>query len=269
MIETLIIGLCIFMTTTYAMTDIKIVSSNGYQSKTPIQTYVSSHRNKPPFTRNKIQQSSTVQPTPIPINNRNRFSNDGELIQSSSYVAPSLAAAIQSKRYLELVSYSNQMEAPIQPQIIEVDAITAPVQFVFRSASGPLLFQQVHVPSLRNEPQHTKSEEPAQLLTHEVYKPIIQELREIIQPYRHVSQEIKPVIEEVRTVVAHSDKQSIMTPEEVEMKQQEQPQPSLNSNVESNQQPNLQTIAISNRPHIGIKTIQQVADTKQGTMNFT
>ncbi|OTF69438.1 hypothetical protein BLA29_012081, partial [Euroglyphus maynei] len=191
--------------------------------QTPIQTYVTSHQaNNPTLTtRNRIQQSSIVQP--VSIDNRNQFSNDGEMIRSS-YVAPSLSAAIQSKRFLELVSYSSQMEPQVQPQIIEVDAITAPVQFVFRSASGPLLFQQIHVPSLRNEPQHTRSEEPAQLITHEVFKPIIQELREIIQPYRHVTQEIKPVVEEIRTVVAHSDKQSITTPEVVELKQREQQQ---------------------------------------------
>nr|XP_027193845.1 uncharacterized protein LOC113788580 [Dermatophagoides pteronyssinus] len=258
MMETLIFFvLCIFIMTSYAMNDMKIIPSNVYHTKTPIQTYVSNYQNKPSLIRNRIQPSSIVQPA--------KYSNDVGMIQSSSYVsAPSLSAAIESKRFLELVSYSNQIEQPIQPQIIEVDAITAPVQFVFRSSSGPLLFQQIHIPSSRNEPQHTRSEEPAQLITHEVYKPIIQELREIIQPYRHVTQEIKPVMEEVRTVIAHSEKQQPITTSEVnEIKQRKQ---SLsNSNVESNQQPNLQTIAVNNNPNNGIKTIQQVSDnTKHG-----
>lgn len=46
-------------------------------------------------------------------------------------------------------------------------------------------------------------------MVHEVIRPIIQEVHEIIQPYRRVVQQVQPVIEEVRTVVAKSaDKQT-------------------------------------------------------------
>lgn len=38
-------------------------------------------------------------------------------------------------------------------------------------------------------------------LSHEVHKPIIQEVKEIIQPYRNIVQQVKPVIEDIRTIV--------------------------------------------------------------------
>ena len=130
-------------------------------------------------------------------------------VQSGSVPVP-IQAAIQSRRFVQVIPYVNPLDSqPVQPQLIEVDAITAPVQFVFRSASGPLLFQQVHLTSpqvTQPQIQHTRSEEQPQLLSHEVYKPVVQDLREIIQPFRRITQEIKPVVEEVHTLVARGER---------------------------------------------------------------
>ena len=38
-------------------------------------------------------------------------------------------------------------------------------------------------------------------LSHKAYKPIIQNVKEIIQPYRNIVQQVKPVIENIRTIV--------------------------------------------------------------------
>ncbi|OTF79077.1 hypothetical protein BLA29_015397, partial [Euroglyphus maynei] len=38
-------------------------------------------------------------------------------------------------------------------------------------------------------------------LSHKAYKPIVQEVNEIIQPYRNIVQKVKPVIENIRTIV--------------------------------------------------------------------
>ena len=38
-------------------------------------------------------------------------------------------------------------------------------------------------------------------MRHEVIKPVIQEVNEVIQPYRHVFQRIEPMIEEIKTIV--------------------------------------------------------------------
>lgn len=48
----------------------------------------------------------------------------------------------------------------------------------------------------------TTHEEPS-VVVHEVIKPVIQEIREIIVPMRKVIQRIEPVQEERKTVVAH------------------------------------------------------------------
>ena len=137
-------------------------------------------------------------------------------------------AAVQSKRYIELIPYANQYHQ-LQPQVVEVDTYTAPVKFVFRSVSGPISFQQTHISAPPQDVQHVRSEELTQHLSHEIYKPVVQELREVIQPYRQVIQEIKPVVEEVRTIVAHGDK--VKVPEatkkypkkQKEVQQQQQP----------------------------------------------
>ena len=50
--------------------------------------------------------------------------------------------------------------------------------------------------------KHTTSHEEPHRVIHEVIRPIIQEVHEIIQPYRRVVQQVQPVIEEVRTVIA-------------------------------------------------------------------
>lgn len=108
-----------------------------------------------------------------------------------------------------LVSASNddtEKSLEKQPQLVELDTITAPVHFLFRSYSGPLLFEQVHMPAQVQKIHHTRSEEEAQVLSHQVYKPIIHELHEIIQPFRRVTQEIKPVKEEIRTIVLQEEK---------------------------------------------------------------
>lgn len=50
--------------------------------------------------------------------------------------------------------------------------------------------------------KHTTSHEEPHRVVHEVIRPIIQEVHEIIQPYRRIVQQVEPVIEEIRTVVA-------------------------------------------------------------------
>jgi hypothetical protein len=55
------------------------------------------------------------------------------------------------------------------------------------------------------EVEHTSSEDQPHRVMHEVVKPVIQEIHEIIQPYRRVVQQIQPVLEEVHTIVAKGE----------------------------------------------------------------
>ncbi len=112
-----------------------------------------------------------------------------------------ISAAIQSKRTYEVVPTPLHQE-PAVPQIIEVEPSIQPVSVIFNSLSSPVHVKQIHTPGAPGQVESTKSEDQPHLVTHEVLRPVIQEVREVIQPYRRVVQEIKPVLEEVHTVVA-------------------------------------------------------------------
>lgn len=52
--------------------------------------------------------------------------------------------------------------------------------------------------------QETSSEDEPHILRHSVKKPIYQEIREIISPYRKIFQRIEPVQQEIKTIVARN-----------------------------------------------------------------
>jgi hypothetical protein len=54
--------------------------------------------------------------------------------------------------------------------------------------------------------QETSSEDEPQKLVHVVTKPVYQEIREIITPYRKVIQEIRPVQEDIQTIVSKGER---------------------------------------------------------------
>jgi hypothetical protein len=96
----------------------------------------------------------------------------------------------------------------MQPQVVEVDAGQLPLTIHFKSASSNINVVQTHQPSDAGEIKQTSSEDEPHRLVHEVTKPIIQEVREIITPFRRVIQEIRPVQEEIQTIVARGEPRS-------------------------------------------------------------
>ncbi|UXI16138.1 hypothetical protein NH340_JMT02081 [Sarcoptes scabiei] len=72
----------------------------------------------------------------------------------------------------------------------------------YRTHAQPIVVHQTRIPGPKPEVKHTTSHEEPQRVVHEVIRPIIQEVHEIIQPYRRVVQQVQPVIEEVRTIIA-------------------------------------------------------------------
>ncbi len=121
----------------------------------------------------------------------------------SAPVGP-LPAAIQSMRTYEVRPVSLPQE-PVVPQIIEIEPSEQPFQIIFRSISSPVHVQQIHTPGAPGQVESTNSEDEPHRVTHEVMRPVIQEIREVIQPYRRVVQEVRPVLEEVHTVVAKGE----------------------------------------------------------------
>ncbi len=119
------------------------------------------------------------------------------------------SAAIQSKRTYE-VAPSPLHQEPAVPQIIEVHPSIQPVQVIFRLISSPVHVQQIHTPGAPGQVELTNSEDQPYHVTHEVLRPVIQEVLEVIQPYRRVVQEVRPVLEEVHTVVAKGHRENVV-----------------------------------------------------------
>lgn len=123
---------------------------------------------------------------------------------SNAYSQP-ISAAIQSVRELELKDVQNSYENQ-EPQIIDIPPSALPIVINFRTSSSQIQIHQSHEPSEPAEVKQTQSEDKPQYLKHQVTKPVIQELHEIIMPYRRIIQEIRPVEEEVKTIVARAKK---------------------------------------------------------------
>jgi len=133
--------------------------------------------------------------------------------------AASYDAAIQTRRTVEVRPVAYQQDFA-QPQIIEVAPEELPVQVHFRTASSRVNVHQSHTPGLPAQVEHASFQDEPHRVIHEVIKPVIQEVREIIQPYRRVTQEIRPVIEEVHTVVHKGEKRQqlpLLAPQQIKL----------------------------------------------------
>lgn len=95
-------------------------------------------------------------------------------------------AAIATKRTFEVRPIMLQSEPPV-PSVVDVQPSEQPVQVIFRTQSSPVLVQQVHTPSVHAPLEKTNSEDEPHRVLHEVVRPVIQEVREIIQPFRRVN----------------------------------------------------------------------------------
>ena len=112
-----------------------------------------------------------------------------------------IPAAIQSRHNVQY--YDVPSTGMVKPTSIEIGASHIPINFLFRSASSQLNVQQKHQ-SAQGSNQESSSEDEPHVLSHQVKKPIYQEVKEVISPYRKITQEIKPVQEEIETIVSRN-----------------------------------------------------------------
>ena len=130
--------------------------------------------------------------------------NDSQFKDTSGGPREKILAAVQTKHTFETKPVDIPFE-DLEPQIIEVEGGALPLEIHFKSASSRIRVHQSHQAGGAGEVEQTSSEEEPHRLVHEVKKPIIQEVREIITPYRRVIQEIQPVQEEIHTIVAKGE----------------------------------------------------------------
>lgn len=112
-----------------------------------------------------------------------------------------LAAAIKSMRTVEVKELQDEYQNA-EPQVIDIAPSALPIVINFRTSASAIKIHQTHERGEPQEVQQTQSEDEPQFLKHQVTKPVIQEVHEIIMPYRKIIQEIRPVEEEIKTVVA-------------------------------------------------------------------
>jgi len=117
---------------------------------------------------------------------------------------PVNAAVLSAGRTVDYRSVPFSGDA-IVPQVVDVPPTEQPVQLNFHSKSSPLIVSQTHIPGEPGQVQVTQSEDEPHRLVHTVTKPVIQEVNEVIQPYRQLTQEVNPVIEQAHTTVSQGE----------------------------------------------------------------
>lgn len=96
-------------------------------------------------------------------------------------------------------------DAPIEAQVIEVEPSEVPLHLHFKTRSSNLIASQSHIPSEVQEVQHATSQDEPTRLSLTINKPVLQEVNEVVSPFRQIQTEILPVQEAVHTVVTKAE----------------------------------------------------------------
>ena len=123
------------------------------------------------------------------------------LLFSSTSFGSIIPAAIIRRHTVSYKDVPVDQSKPIHHPVIYVPSSMVNLFVHFKTKSSQVHLRQVHKGQVGHV-QHTISQDEPHYLKHEIQKPVIQTIREVIIPYRQVIQEIKPVVEEVKTVVA-------------------------------------------------------------------
>ena len=116
-----------------------------------------------------------------------------------------IPAAINSRHSLSVKEVDFPRKKPYIPETIEVKGSAPQFVIKFNSASSKVNVFHEHQPENVPSIKESYSEDEPQILRHSVSKPIVQEIYEIISPYRRVVQEIKPVEETIQTIISRSN----------------------------------------------------------------
>ena len=124
------------------------------------------------------------------------------LSNSSFYENHVIPAAIETRYSLDVRPFQINNHHPIQPQVVRVDGTQLSFIFKFKSSSSNINVIHKHDSAKAPAVQQSNSVDEPHILSHTVNRPIIQEIRELISPYRRVIQQIEPVQQHVQTIVA-------------------------------------------------------------------
>ena len=117
----------------------------------------------------------------------------------------SVELPVKSKHKVDIIRVPSEGEEHMTN--VDIPSSNLPVQMTFKSQSSPLYVKQEHK-GTKGSYQKSDSEDEPHKLVHEVVKPVYQELKEIITPYRKVIQIIEKVNEERQTKVHKGERMS-------------------------------------------------------------
>nr|XP_046912743.1 transcription factor mef2A-like [Dermatophagoides farinae] len=134
--------------------------------------------------------------------------------------------AVHSKKTVEVIPVKFEDGNDGEPQVIEISPYEVPVSIVFKTQTNKLNVNQEHKSEPAEEPKEINSEEEPHRVIHNVYRPVIQEVTEVVQPFRKVLQKVEPVIEEMKTIISKAAPQdgSIVQQQQQQQHHQQQQQ---------------------------------------------
>ncbi|KAH7642590.1 hypothetical protein HUG17_5637 [Dermatophagoides farinae] len=119
---------------------------------------------------------------------------------NGGYSMNGIDAAIHSKHSVQTFPVSGSRQMGRTP-VVDINSEPLPLTLRFNSHSTRINPIQKHFSHAGQIFKHNTIDEP-DVLIQNIRKPIIQEVREIITPFRQVTQEVRPVREQIQTLVA-------------------------------------------------------------------
>lgn len=109
----------------------------------------------------------------------------GDTGGSASY-GHSFDAAIHSRRSVSVVPVHEQYEAP-KINTVSVEAAETPLVLNLKSKSSALIVNAVHIGAEHGSMKKTSSVDEPHVRIHTANRPILHEIREIVQPHRYIN----------------------------------------------------------------------------------
>lgn len=119
---------------------------------------------------------------------------------SGHYDSHSIDAAVKSKHSVSVFPVHSSSE-PSKTPVVDINSVPLPLTLRFNSVSSKINAIQKHISHPGQVQKQNAVDEP-DLLIQNIKKPVIQEVREVIAPFRHRTQEVRPVRERIETVIA-------------------------------------------------------------------
>ncbi|KAF7495954.2 hypothetical protein SSS_06070, partial [Sarcoptes scabiei] len=123
----------------------------------------------------------------------------GQKLTAYDYSSGPLVAAVQTRHSIQTYDVPSTLSAP-QALNIEVPSSAPTMNFLMKSRSSNINVESVHEGATGSFKETSSVDEPY-YNRHTVQRPVVQEVREIVTPFRKVVQEVQPVQEEVETIL--------------------------------------------------------------------